>query len=245
MTDDERQEPIGQAWARRRAHGERVADIAADARCSPVTVYRATAPYGPFLQPQQARRYFDVDPRIDGWVQRRRDQESVAAIARADHVDPREVREATRAHGPYPRARAYNQIDVTPQTLDLWVTARRAGLTIEAIARSAGVSTFIVSQATAPHGPFHPAPRRDGLLGINAVGELLGVTSSTLVYWRSTGFLPEATAQTDRGHDLWAADDILTWADQVGLPTCPTCGARPKDLPRHQRMRHPKRKRRR
>lgn len=226
------------AWARRRAAGEYVAAIAAEVGCAPITVYRATRPYGPFLQPQQARRYALTDPHSNDWIRRRRDGESVATIAARDEVSEHRVRDATRAYGPYPRARRRPSVIVDEETIDRWVAARRAGHTLAAIAQSAGVRPRVVRAATAPSGPFDAAEGHGDLLGVNAVAQQLGMRSSTIIQWRTAGFLPPATARTPRGHDLWDSTVIAIWADQVRLPVCSQCGARPKDLDRHVRMLH-------
>lgn len=166
------------------------------------------------------------------WVKQRRQGTSCAHIARSAGVSHQWVSRVTAPFGPYPRPSA-PPIDV----VTTWVDARQHGTTITALSRSTGASHHTIREATREFGPF---PRRNtpaGYLGLTDVADLLGLPNPTVSKWRTQGFLPDPIAAAGV-RPLWTSKQILEWAQDQALPTCPACGARPRDLTRHHGATH-------
>jgi hypothetical protein len=211
-------------WLARRHAGESAALIAQRAGVPIAAVHRATDAYGPFPRPTQQLGRTIVDEavlseRAGRWVGARRRGQTSTAIARAEGVSYQLVSRATAGHGPYP----------TPEVVERWVAARRAGRTLEAIAQGDAVRVAVVRRGTKPHGPFRMPGGRlpEGVVGVNGVARMAGVSVPAVVRWRKSGRLPEPDFTTASGRALWLPGTVREWLDSADyFSTCQVYGAR-------------------
>ena len=217
-------------WLQRRAEGEPVQQIARRAGVPPFVVQRATDPYGPFPDPGSARQAAAA-ARAVRWVQLRKEGIPVVEIAATWNVSHQQVSRVTRDAGPYPRP------GPAPNQVNAWVEARRTGVPISAIAAEHRVTIGKVATATQPYGPF-PRPRHrvtpEGMYCRNDIARLLRIPDPTVLAWERRGYLPLPDVTTSSGRRLWKTTTVDTWVSGAGLATCPTCGARVRDVLRHQ-----------
>jgi AraC-like DNA-binding protein len=225
-------------WLARRHAGESAALIASRAGVSESTVLSATKAYGPFPRPShQLGRTVVTDEhhrqRAEDWIEQRRRGRSTAEIAREYGVSHQIVSRSTLGHGPFP----------SKDTLAAWVAARRQRRTLHDIAQEYQVPPRRIGHRTAAAGPY-PAPvgtprLPDGLLGIAAIADRVGLASPAVLRWRAAGRLPPPDFVTARGRHLWLATTIEQWLKDTDLQTCPQCGARTRSVAKHTTARHP------
>lgn len=223
-------------WLARRHAGESVGLIAHRAGVSKSVVITATRRYGPFPRPTQLLYRSrptdaDVNERTRRWVDARRRGRLVTDIAADDGVSHQIVSRATTDHGPFP----------APEVVEEWVAARQLGRTLPAIADQYEVRVEVVRQRTKPHGPFHGPGGRlpEGVVGLNGIARMAGVSAPTLRRWQRTRRLPEPDFTTAKGRPIW-----LTGTAQSGLTAAPflhecgVCGARCLSLGHHMAFVH-------
>ena len=224
-------------WLARRHAGESAALIASRAGVSEWTVLKATKPYGPFSRPsQQLGRTTVTDERhrdrVEAWIEQRRRGRTPTEIAREHGVSHQIVSRSTLGFGPYP----------AEDTISAWVEARRQRRTLQQISEEYQVPAGLIGRHTAGHGPFPPpvGTRRlpDGLLGISAIAERVGLTSPPVLRWRAAGRLPDPDFVTARGRELWFEATIEEWLDSADLQTCGECGARCYSVAQHHKAKH-------
>lgn len=99
----------------------------------------------------------------------------------------------------------------------------------------------VVRRVTKPYGPF-PGPGGrlpEGVVGVNAVAAMAGVSGPTVVRWQRSGRLPPPDFTTAAGRALWFSATISRWLDSATfLKTCQTCGARCVSLGHHRSAVH-------
>lgn len=226
-------------WLARRYDGESVALIASRDGVAKKTVLRWTREFGPF--PAATQRLHgrivptreQVAERNLRWIELRRQGKSSTEIAAAEGFSRQLVSSVTAGHGPFPSA----------DTVAAWVSARRALRTLAEVGLAYGVPASRVARHTAQLGPFPPpsggARIPDGLLGISAIADHLGLSSPTLIAWRRAGRIPTCDFTTARGRELWLKGTIDRWVSEAEwLQTCPDCGARCVSASRHQGTAH-------
>ena len=224
-------------WLARRHAGESAALIAWRAGVSESMVLTSTKAYGPFPRPSQQRGRTTVSDeqhreRVRVWVEDRRRGRTTSEIAKGYGVSHQIVSRATVGHGPFP----------SEDTVAAWVAARRQRRTLQGIGNEYQVPPSRIGHHTAGYGPF-PSPvgmRRlpEGLLGVAAVAERVGLASPAVLRWRAAGRLPAPDFVTARGRELWLTTTIDRWLQEAGLQTCPQCGARARSVTRHVKARH-------
>jgi len=225
-------------WLARRHAGESAALIAWRAGVRESTVLTATKAYGPFPRPcHQLGRTTVSDEhhrqRVHAWIEQRRRGRTTTQIAKDHGVSHQIVSRATLGHGPFP----------SEDTVAAWVAARRQRRTLHEISKEYQVPPRRIGHHTAASGPF-PVPvgtRRlpDGLLGIAAIADRVGLASPAVLRWRTAGRLPPPDFVTARGRELWLATTIDQWLRETDLQTCPHCGARTRSVAKHAKARHP------
>ena len=226
-------------WLARRHAGESAALIASRAGVSESTVLNATKAYGPFPRPSHQFGRTTVSDehhrqRVQAWIEQRRRGRSTSEIAREYSVSHQIVSRSTLGHGPYP----------SKDTLAAWVAARRQRRTLHDISQEYQVPPRRIGHHTAASGPY-PTPvgtprLPDGLLGIAAIADRVGLASPAVLRWRAAGHLPPPDFVTARGRDLWLATTIERWLQDADLQTCPQCGARTRSVAKHTTARHPR-----
>ena len=225
-------------WLARRHAGESAALIASRAGVSVSTVINATKAYGPFPRPcHQLGRTTVSDEhhrqRVQAWIEQRRRGRTASEIARECSVSHQIVSRSTLGHGPFP----------SEDTVAGWVEARRQRRTLHDIGQEYQVPPRRIGHRTATSGPFPPpakTPRLpDGLLGIAAIADRVGLASPAVLRWRAAGRLPPPDFVTARGRQLWLATTIERWLKDTDLQTCPQCGARTRSVAKHTTARHP------
>lgn len=175
-----------------------------------------------------------MDAQHLGWAERRRAGESTMAIAEQAGVCHQWVSRVTKPFGPFPRAGT-----PTNETVRKWVAARQRRISLAQLSREYGVTARRISAATKPDGPFPtPRHRKPNLVGVQDIARLLGVSEPTVHRWRRMGFLLEHTDLDGHGRQSWDLEVLEAWIEDVGLPTCPDCGARPLQLRMHRARAH-------
>ena len=222
-------------WLSRRRDGESATLIAWRDGVSPETVRRATSPYGPFPRPSRhLGRTITAGPALDDrtrrWVQARQRGQRVRDIAAREGVAHQIVSRYTAEAGPFPSAEVVQQ----------WVEARRSGRTLAELALEYQAPEAVIAKQTRPWGPFwRTGPRLpEGVVGVNGIAAMAGVSDPTAVRWAQTGRVPEPDFVVGRGHKLWLASTISRWLDSSDLATCPDCGARCVSLNHHRSGAH-------
>jgi len=224
-------------WLARRHAGESAALIAWRAGVSESMVLTATKAYGPFPRPSQQRGRTTVSDeqhreRVRVWVEDRRRGRTTSEIAKGHGVSHQIVSRATLGHGPFP----------SEDTVAAWVTARRQRRSLREISRDYQVPPNRIGHHTTASGPF-PAPvgvrlLPEGLLGIAAIADRVGLASPAVLRWRAAGRLPQPDFVTANGRQLWLATTIDRWLQDADLQTCPQCGARTRSVAKHAKARH-------
>jgi AraC-like DNA-binding protein len=225
-------------WLARRHAGESAALIASRAGVSERTVINATKPYGPFPRPSHQLGRTTVSDehhhkRVQAWIEQRRRGRTATEIAHEYCVSHQIVSRATLGHGPFP----------SEDTVTAWVTARRQRRSLREISHEYQVSPNRIGHHTSASGPF-PAPvgvrlLPEGLLGIAAIADRVGLASPAVLRWRAAGRLPPPDFVTAIGRQLWLATTIEQWLKDTDLQTCPECGARTRSVAKHAKARHP------
>ena len=224
-------------WLARRHAGESAALIAWRAGVRASTVLTATKPYGPFPRPcHQLGRTTVSDEhhrqRVQAWIEQRRRGRTATEIAHEYGVSHQIVSRATLGHGPFP----------SEDTVAAWVTARRQRRSLREISREYQVPPNRIGHHTTASGPF-PAPvgvrlLPEGLLGIAAIADRVGLASPAVLRWRAAGRLPQPDFVTANGRQLWLATTIDRWLQDADLQTCSQCGARTRSVAKHAKARH-------
>ena len=225
-------------WLARRHAGESAALIAWRAGVRENTVLTATKSYGPFPRPSQQLGRTTVSDeqhrqRVQAWIEQRRRGRTATEIAKDHGVSHQIVSRATLGHGPFP----------SQDTVAAWVAARRQRRTLHQISQEYRVPPSRIGHHTAASGPY-PAPvatRRlpNGLLGIAAIADRVGLASPAVLRWRTAGRLPSPDFVTTRGRELWLTATIDQWLQETDLQTCQDCGARTRSVAKHAKARHP------
>ena len=223
-------------WLARRHAGESVGLIARRAGVSKSMVITATKAYGPFPRPTQLlyrSRLSDAElsERTRRWVEARRQGRLVTDIAKDEGAPHQVVSLHTRDHGPFP----------APDVVEQWVAGRHAGRTLVAIAEEHRVRVEVVRRVTKPYGPFSMPGGRlpEGVLGVNGVARMAGVSCPTILRWQKTGRLPQPDFTTAHGRALWLPATIERWLDSAEfLVTCEVCGARCVSIGHHRSAIH-------
>jgi hypothetical protein len=225
-------------WLARRHGGESAALIASRAGVSEVAVLNATKAYGPFPRPSHQLGRTTVSDehhrqRVQAWIEQRRRGRTATEIAREYGVSHQIVSRSTLGHGPFP----------SEDTVAAWVTARRQRRSLHEIGQEYQVPPRRIGHRTAASGPFPPPvgkPRLpEGLLGIAAIADRVGLATPAVLRWRASGRLPPPDFVTARGRQLWHATTIERWLKDTDLRTCPHCGARTRSVAKHTKARHP------
>ena len=225
-------------WLARRHAGESAALIASRAGVSEATVLSATKAYGPFPRPSHQLGRTTVSDehhrqRVQDWVEQRRRGSTATEIALEYGVFHQIVSRSTLGHGPFP----------SEDTVAAWVEARRQRRTLHKIGQEYRVPPHRIGHRTAASGPFPPPVRKprlpEGLLGIAAIADRVGLASPAVLRWRAAGGLPSPDFVTARGRELWLATTIERWLKDTDLQTCPQCGARTRSVAKHTTARHP------
>jgi len=224
-------------WLARRHAGESAALIAWRAGVSEAAVLKATKAYGPFPRPSRQLGRTTVSDehhrqRVQAWIEQRRRGRTASEIARECSVSHQIVSRSTLGHGPFP----------SEDTVAAWVTARRQRRSLREISREYQVPPNRIGHRTAASGPF-PAPvgarlLPEGLLGIAAIADRVGLASPAVLRWRAAGRLPPPDFVTANGRQLWLATTIDRWLKDADLQTCPQCGARTRSVAKHAKARH-------
>ena len=189
-------------WLARRHAGESAALIAWRGGVSETTVLNATKAYGPFPRPSRQLGRTTVSDehhrqRVQAWTDQRRRGRTTTEIAHEYCVSHQIVSRATLGHGPFP----------SEDTVAAWVTARRQRRSLREISREYQVPPNRVGHHTAASGPFvAPLGVRllpEGLLGIAAIADRVGLASPAVLRWRAAGRLPPPDFVTANGRQLW------------------------------------------
>ena len=224
-------------WLARRHAGESAALVASRAGVSETTVIKATKAYGPFPRPSQQlgrTTVSDEDHSERGrvWIEQRRRGRTATEIAKEYGVPHQVVSRSTHDHGPFP----------SHETVAAWVASRRERRSLRAISEDYHVPPGRIGHHTAAHGPFPPPtgirPLPDGLMGVTAVADRVGLASPAVLRWRTAGRLPTPDFVTARGRELWLSTTIERWLQDAEFQTCPDCGARCLALAKHRSARH-------
>ena len=225
-------------WLARRHAGESAALIAWRAGVSETTVLKATKTYGPFPRPSRQLGRTTVSDehhrqRVQAWIEQRRRGRTASEIARECSVSHQIVSRSTLGHGPFP----------SEDTVAAWVEARHQRRTLHKIGQEYRVPPHRIGHRTAASGPFPPPVRKprqpEGLLGIAAIADRVGLASPAVLRWRAAGRLPPPDFVTARGRQLWLATTIERWLTDTDLQTCDQCGARTRSVAKHTTARHP------
>ncbi len=99
----------------------------------------------------------------------------------------------------------FSPYDIDTATQAEWVTLRRDGWTLRAIAEAAGVPPQQVAFSTKGHGPY-PNPGAvlpPGVIGVSEVARRLGVTRRTAIRKIDQGLVPQPDFVTRAGRRLW------------------------------------------
>lgn len=152
----------------------------------------------------------------------------MAELSAREGVRHQIVSKATVEHGPFPSV----------EVIEAWAEARRAGQTLESVARTAGVRSGVVRVATRPYGPFRAsqgAKTPQGLETVETIAKRAKVAPVTALQWRKAGRLPLPDFITARGRYVWLPATIDRWFDSDEGPphTCDKCGARCWSVSRH------------
>lgn len=171
--------------------------------------------------------------RVPAWNEQRRRSRTATEIAHEYGVSHRIVSRATLGNGPFP----------PEDTVAAWVAARRQRRTLREISQGYQVPPSRIGHHTAPSGPF-PAPvgtRRlpEGLLGVAAVADRVGLASPAVLRRCAAGRLSPPDFVTAREREPWLATTIDQWLRETDLQTCHHCGAPTRSVAKHAKARDP------
>lgn len=118
--------------------------------------------------------------------------------------------------------------------------ARTARQAVAAIAKKHDAPTALVRRHTHPWGPFPHARARfpAGVVGVNGIARLAGISKPAALGWVRTGRVPEPDFTTSTGRLVWLENTITNWFEDAQAATCPTCGARCISLGQHNAAAH-------